>query len=994
MPPRALLAVLFAALVLTGAKTSHAGDPRLHWRTVETPRFRVHYPMGLDDIAQRVADMAEITHARLSPQLGWQPRELTHIVVTDDTDSSNGSANVRPYNIIRLFVSAPDDMSVLGDYDDWLWMLLTHEHTHVLHLDNRSGIPELLNGILGKSYTPNQAQPRWIIEGLAVALESQHSGAGRRRSSMFDMYLRADVISDNMARLDQLSSVPRRWPGGNLWYLYGGYFVGWILDTYGVDTFATVSADYGANIIPWGINRSIKKATGRTYVELYQSWQAHLRREYGAQVAEVARRGLREGARLTHRGRIVSRPRVVPRCFRTDPDSELDELVFHADDGDRPGGIYRARLQTPTTLKQDGELITRTGAPDGISFDADCALVYDDVARSRRHYYYNDLFALPRGKTNPRGLSPARERWTTGRRARGADVSPDGRQVVYVTNHKGTTTLRVADITAGSTSDPDGKLVRERALMKSRRYGQVFTPRFSPDGKRVAFSLWTQGGYRDIAVLDIATKKITRLTRDRAQDLQPAWSPDGSRLYFVSDRTGIANVYAYDLEQRRLRMVTNVRTGAYMPEPSSDGRTLYYVGYTEQGYDLYALPLDEGRFLDAPPAKTARPDPPFSPSGRRYPVRSYSALETIGPRSYLAEIGPGSFGQSLTVSAAGSDAVGLHAFNAAITVETNQGEPSVSASYSYFGLEPTMTLSAFRRAVPRGGFRYGGEDLLVTEHVTGISSGLRYSLSDVYQSQAVNLTYTAASFEQDLKAPFEGDPFTRVNRKPHAGFLGSVRLGFSYGNASGTANGISLERGFGLTAAVERAGHELGSDHTLNSITWRGVGYVPVPLLRHHVLALAASGGTADGTYPRRGLFATGGFTDTPALDAFTSGILQSSFLIRGYQPGAFRGRQFHLLNAEYRFPLVHPEFGLSTLPGYLRTLSAALFADYGGAFNTVDLEDPFDQLHLGVGAELWIDLVLGYYVRANLKLGYAHGLADADRIPGGQLYFVAQAPF
>lgn len=141
-------------------------------------------------------------------------------------------------------------------------------------------------------------------------------------------------------------------------------------------------------------------------------------------------------------------------------------------------------------------------------------------------------------------------------------------------------------------------------------------------------------------------------------------------------------------------------------------------------------------------------------------------------------------------------------------------------------------------------------------------------------------------------------------------------------------------------------------------------------------------------------MFSTGGFTDTPALDAFTSGILRSTFLLRGYEPGAFRGRQFHLLKAEYRFPIAYPEFGVSTLPAFLRTLSGALFADYGGAFDTIDVDDPFDELHLGVGGELWIDLVLGYYVRANLKFGYANGLDDENKIEGGQFYFVAQAPF
>ncbi len=995
--PGTLCTLAFALAVCCTTRNAQAGDPYLRWRTIETPHFRVHYPAGLDEAAQRTASLGESIHSRLSPQLGWQPREVTHVVVTDDTDSSNGSATARPYNTIRLFVSAPDDMSALGDYDDWLLMLLTHEHTHILHLDNRSGLPELLNRLFGKTYTPNQVQPRWILEGLATALESQHTGGGRRRSSLFNMFLRADVLEDNFARLDQISNLPRRWPGGNLWYLYGGYFIGWILDTYGAETFATVSADYGANLIPWGINRAIKKATGSTYVQLYEAWRQHLSREYAAQLAEVKRRGLREGIRLTRRGRSVSYPRVVPQCFRK---GTSEELVYFADDGDRPGGIYRHALRAAgddAGGSGDGtadELLVRTSAPSGISFDADCALVFDDVGRSRRNYIYTDLFAQPRGTTSPRGLSKSRQRWTVGRRARGPDVSPDGRRVTYVTNHKGTTTLRIADLEAGFPEAIDSKLKRQRTLNKSRRYEQVFTPRFSPDGAQVAYSIWSKGGYRDIAITDVKSKRTRRLMRDRAQDQQPAWSPDGQRLYFVSDRNGIANVYAYDVASKRLRMVTNVKTGAYMPAVSTDGRTLYYVGYTSAGFDLFSMQLNEERFLEAPPPPPARPDPPPEPLRRRYPVTAYNPLDSIGPTSYLAEYGPGSFGQSLTVSTSGSDAVGLHAFNAAVSVETQQGEPSASAGYAYRGLDPTLNVSVFRRTVPRGGFRYGDENLTVPEHVSGITSGLTYALNDVYQSQSVSFSYTAASFEQDLVANFEADPFSRVTRKPHSGFLGSARMALSYSNADGTADGISAERGWSLTAALDVASPETGSESTLTSVSWRGVGYVPLPIAAHHVLAVSASGATADGTYPRRGLFSTGGFTDTPALDAFTSGILQSTFLLRGYKPGAFRGRQYHLMKAEYRFPIAYPEFGVSTLPAFLRTLSGALFADYGGAFDTIDVKEPFDELHLGVGGELWIDLVLGYYVRANLKFGYANGLDDENKIEGGQFYFVAQAPF
>ena len=193
-------------------------------------------------------------------------------------------------------------MSPLGDYDNWINELVTHEYTHILQIDNTSGLPAIGNAILGKTFAPNQAQPRWILEGLAVVMESAHTSGGRLRSTQFDMYLRADVLEHKLARLDQISNPARRWPSGNLWYLYGAKFIGFIVDTYGPQTYAAVAADYGATIIPWGINRSIRRVTGRTYEELYAGWQADLERRYAAQSKRRACAGLREGRQLTHRG--------------------------------------------------------------------------------------------------------------------------------------------------------------------------------------------------------------------------------------------------------------------------------------------------------------------------------------------------------------------------------------------------------------------------------------------------------------------------------------------------------------------------------------------------------------------------------------------------------------------------------------------------------------------------------------------------------------------
>lgn len=970
-----LLAALFALALVCLVTRAHAGDPALRWYTIETPHFRIHYHSGLESIAQRTADLAEGIHERLVPHLGYRPREITHIALTDDTDSANGSATALPYNQVRLFVSAPDDMSPLGDYDSWLLELLTHEYTHILHVDNMTGIPVLLNDLLGKTYSPNQAQPRWILEGLAVATESAKTSGGRLRSTQFDMYLRADVLAGNLARLDQISNPSRRWPSGNLWYLYGGKFIEWISDVYGPDTYAAVATDYGTNPIAWGINRSIRRVTGRTYEQLYEGWRAHLHEKYSRQMAQVLRRGLREGKRLTRHGRVVEYPRFAPpECAG----SNQRALVYVRDDGHERPGVYRLELSSG-----EDEIVARSSGRVA-TFDAECGIVFDGVAPSRRRYYFSDLFRQPPGTRSPNGLLDAPLRLTTGLRAREPDVSRDGRRIVYVTNDKGTSTLRIATLT------PEYEIRAERRLVPSAEFEQAYTPRFSPDGNWVAYSAWTAGGYRDIRIVDLKTGRFRQLMRDRALDQQPSWSRDGSLLYFVSDRTGIANVYAYELASGALWQVTNVRTGAYMPDEAPDGRSLVYVGYTSQGFDLYELAIDRQRWLLAEPAEVLRPAEPPSARARNWAVDTYNPLSTFRPAAYEIELGPTAFGDGVVLRAQAADMLNLHGLSLNLSVDFEFAEPQAALSYVYRRLPFDLQISAFHTAAPRR-YRYGDELKDTVEHMDGATTGISYSTLGTFDYQNVGLSYTAYKFSsrQDLQSNV--DPFSSVPIEPHRGFMGIVHLGYSYSNAEAYHYSVSAERGMSLVLGLDHGSETTASDHTLTSASGRITAYIPTPV-RHHVLALSVGGGAAIGSYPRQGLFYSGGFLSQDLVDAFQSGVLQSAFVLRGYKPGQFAGRQYNLLNAEYRFPIWYADRGISTLPAFLRTLSGALFADYGGAFDRIDNNDPFAQYHLGLGGELWIDFVAGYFASGNVRLGYAKGTSDVA--PGAQRYIVVASQF
>jgi Omp85 superfamily domain/WD40-like Beta Propeller Repeat len=974
-----LTAALLATLALgLSAHQARAGDPRLVWYTLQTPHFRVNFHGGLEPLARRAGAIAENAYEILGKHLDQRPSEVVDILITDDTDFANGSAGAVPYDAIRLFATAPDDMSALADYDDWLNELITHEYTHILHVDNVSGLPALLNKVLGKTAIPNQWQPRWILEGLAVAMETAHTSAGRLRSSQFDMYMRADVLEHHFAGLDQMSGAPRRFPGANLWYLYGSEFISYINDTYGPNVFAAVADDYGAQVLPWGINRSIRRVTGRTYEELYEGWQKTLERRYTAQTAEIAARGLREGRRLTHRGENANGARFSGACSTLGKPS----LVYARDDGQTTPGYYEVALDGSDP---EGKLRARASGQQ-LSFAPDCSILFDSTAVSQHRYSFQDLFReLPGSSSREEG--DARQRITHGMRARHADVSPDGRSVVYVTNDRSTSTLRIADLSA------DYELLNARRLVPSARFEQAYSPRFSADGRSVVYSAWTAGGYRDVRVVDVATGQFRELLHDRAMDQQPLMSRDGRRVYFASDRSGVSNIYAYELASGQLSQVTNVINGAYFPELSADEKTLVYTGYTSRGWDLFVMDNDPARWLAALPYRDLRGQS-SAPADRPYPIEPYNALPTLRPHQYYVDYGPGAFGNQLTITTSGGDVAGLHGIAATLNVpfDTTRGEPGMSLDYAYARLPYYFFLSGFRSATPRNDYTYSERRPPIVEHLTGVSTGVSLSAPGDNEPQNLALSYTVAQFAQRLPLGLP-DPYAPLPNEPHHGWLGLLHLGYSYSNAESTNYAISAERGFSLSVGTDYADKVLGSETTVTSFSAVMSGYLLMPWARHQVLAVALSGGTGGGTYPRRGLFSIGGYADVPLLDAFRSNLRQSGFRLRGYRPGQFAGNDFNLVNVEYRAPLWYADRGVSTLPIFLRSLSGAAFFDYGAAYDRLDLKDPLAVFHAGVGAELWVELFVGYYISGNLRLGFAKGL-DRAAPSGVQSYTVLSSAF
>lgn len=157
-------------------------------------------------------------------------------------------------------------------------------------------------------------------------------------------------------------------------------------------------------------------------------------------------------------------------------------------------------------------------------------------------------------------------------------------------------------------------------------------PSFSPDGKRVAFqstpltdvaataapglspsTIWIVGANGGSAL------SVSTAGNPRGGHGAPTWSPDGSRLYFVTSEPRLTQAEIWSVKPDGSDLVRlHAGTKLYEPRVSPDGKALWFGAQNEQGsYALYRTPLgDDGRTVTGPAeaATAVRAEVPRSPS--------------------------------------------------------------------------------------------------------------------------------------------------------------------------------------------------------------------------------------------------------------------------------------------------------------------------------------------------------------------------------------------
>jgi WD40 repeat protein len=508
---------------------------RFKWKILETEHFLVHYYPEERVAVMDAARMAERSYARLARMLNHQFREKKPLVLYasrgdfgqnnvfgDLGEGTGGVTEALRHRILLPFT---------GDYKSFEHVL-THELVHAFQYDifarGRAG---------GGLQTLAQVQPPlWFMEGMAEYLSLGPN------YPITNTILRDAALNGRLPTIEQMDQRPDRFNP----YEFGEAFWAYVGQRWGDEVIGEIM-NAAPNV---GIERSFKRELGLSLEELGDEWKEAMQVRHLPQVGNLDRARKFGQPLLTERktggnifiapalsndGKYIAfistgsflRGEVFPDLWLGDAETgkRLKRLVKSALD---PNFEELRLLYSQSSFSPDGKYLAFTAQRNGKD-----VLYLLDVKRRKTTVRF-DLEL--EGVTGPS--------W-----------SPDGQQIVFSGSNGGLTDLYIVDVRS-----------KNMRRLTNDRYGDV-QPQWSPDGRTIAFAS-DRGDDTDldllrfnkwrITLLEVESGRLTVVPQQDGLNLNPMWSPDGKALAFISDRTGIANLFLYDFDAKEHYQLTNV----------------------------------------------------------------------------------------------------------------------------------------------------------------------------------------------------------------------------------------------------------------------------------------------------------------------------------------------------------------------------------------------------------------------------------------------------
>ncbi|HVD62323.1 MAG TPA: BamA/TamA family outer membrane protein [Gemmatimonadaceae bacterium] len=634
---RALLAILALSFASRLEAQQYFGQNQVQykhftWRVLETEHFLVHYYPEERKAVIDAARMAERSYARLSRILGHQFREKKPIILFASRadfaqnnvtgDLGEGVGGVTESQRHRLILPLTGD---LGSFEHVLAHEMVHEFQYDIFSRGRAGA--------NQQQMERLNPPLWFMEGMAeyLSIGPNHPlTAG---------WLRDAAVNGKIPTIEQMTDRPDEYfpyrYGESLWQYvgerWGDQAIGEILRT-------TMSG---------GVARAFQRELGMSLEDLSSAWREAVNSQFLPAASVSQRPRTFAQPLLTHKksgGEIFLAPVLSNDgkyiAFLSNGNWKKGEVFIDLWLGNARTGERIKRLVKSTTDPNFEELRLLYSQS---AFSNDGRTLAFTAMREGKDVLY--LLDIPSREVKQRVDLPLDA-------VTGPTWSPDDKQIAFSGTRGGITDIFIVD--------RDGKNLR---ALTNDLYGDL-QPSWSPDGKKIAFATDRgpptnfsnlQIAKWQIGLLDVQTGTVDVLPNQAGLNLNPVWAPDGGSVAYISDRTGIANVFLFDLANRQHYQLTNVLGGVsaiteYSPAITwARGADKLAFTYYENG-DYTVWEVDNPRSLktvafDPRPAAsvalTLRPPAIVEPSVAAVPLKIDTTTTTTGPTGsvYRAQTG-------------------------------------------------------------------------------------------------------------------------------------------------------------------------------------------------------------------------------------------------------------------------------------------------------------------------------------------------------------------
>ncbi|MBT3182672.1 MAG: hypothetical protein HN337_09240 [Deltaproteobacteria bacterium] len=968
-------------------------DPKAKWQTLKSEHFRINYPKKLELLAQKSAKILEEVYPGITTKWNWRPWGKTEVILVDNTDKANGMAAVLPYNWMVIFATPPSPDSSLAHYDDWLRMLLIHEFTHIVQIDAYGGAWIPLRFLLGKTVSPSGINPTWIREGIAQYDETVFTGGGRGRGSYSEMIVRTAILEDTFPSIDFADGLSWKWPGYKAAYAYGITFVHWLIDTYGEKKFMEFDKKVRSSILIAMINHQARNVYGKTFYELWREWQQHLIDKY-------------KGSCATLRGEGLTPYSVVLKNVRDDQyyapslSPSGTSLVYSVLSPHRSPQVRLMNLQTG-----DVDVIKKHTGSSQFSWSSDgTKIAYAKIGKYKKYYWYSDLWVYD---FNVKKKRKRFKKLTTGARAKDPSFFPGGGSLVYVSRDRGTEILQRYDFAT-----------KKSVVLTANvpQYIQFANPRVSHDGKYIAVSVWSPGDGWRVYRYNSDGSNPKRLTKGEGLviEARPIWTPDGKHIIYSSDETGISNLYRVKSSGGKKEMITNTLTGIYEPSMVRSSEIMA-MRYNSNGYEivkfnsLMPVKIQKGHAkkhkktfvgespkfdysfskgdnlsgigLEGVPTGKGYSSDNYDPFTNKKPFKTgkYVALgkSLFLPRFIIPSVAYADDALFAMLMTGGMDILRWHSWVASVNYRTDAKHVGYSFNYTYSRWGPHLGFGIRDYAVDFGEVLFGATNRQVHlyEHRRGAYGYIALPVD--------NHSFSLGYFYEDHMSDTALQPAETASL--NLGKFAGVRGTYTYSDAEVYPASISPENGRKIKLHTTVTNSIFGSGDRNEQTIFAGDWREYIRIFRHHIFALRASGGMTWGDNLVQGTFGMGGAIGEGTL---ASGGSFTYFPFRGLPVSTLSRSRAMLFSGEYRFPIIEPLKGLGTAPFFIKSVSGAILADYGNAWNAHEggcdkFSTFFDDFLLSVGAEIRGDFYLGHGLPLHGRIGYAIVILNRDRLAG-----------